>query len=126
MKIKFTIIIFFLFPLLVNAQNFQIDKPALPIDSLKKVLALLRDSAKVDCLNELTRSYSEARQWDSAMVMVKHAYNDASAINYIKGLGDADLQYGVIYSFPNTNIPEAEKYYREAIFWHEKYDMIMD
>src|SRR5687768_3549629 len=118
--VLFVLSFFFFSIQFINAQPFQIDKPSLPIDSLKRVLPLLRDSARVDCLNELTRSYFEARQWDSAMVMVKHAYNDASAINYIKGLGDAALRYGLIYSFPNTNIPAAEKYYREAISWHEK------
>ncbi|HLG40568.1 MAG TPA: hypothetical protein VI461_12910 [Chitinophagaceae bacterium] len=60
MKIKFTIIAAFLFPVLVNAQSsFQIDKPPLPIDSLKKVLPSLYDSARVDCLNEIARSYAE-------------------------------------------------------------------
>ena len=59
MKRRFTIIAVFLFPVLVNAQAFQIDKPALPIDSLEKVLPLLHDSARVDCLNEMARAYME-------------------------------------------------------------------
>jgi len=90
MKMKFIALVVILFPLLVQAQAFQIDKPPLPIDSLKKVLPSLRDSARVDCLNELARSYTEEetpRLFDSAWSLVRQAYAEASLINYIKGLG---------------------------------------
>src|ERR1043165_2249633 len=62
MKINLALMVFFLFPLFPRAQSFQIDKAALPIDSLKKVLPLLRDSARVDCLNKLARSYTEKHE----------------------------------------------------------------
>src|SRR5687768_17613216 len=98
MKISFIIIAAFLFPLLVKAQAFQIDKPPLPIDSLKKVLPFLRDSARVDCLNELARSYAEALTPmlpDSVLSLARQAHEEASAINYLKGLGDVSLRYGL-------------------------------
>ena len=49
MKMKFIALVVILFPLLVQAQAFQIDKPPLSIDSLVKALPLLHDSARVDC-----------------------------------------------------------------------------
>jgi tetratricopeptide (TPR) repeat protein len=120
MKIKFTIIAVFLFPVLVSAQAFQIDKPALSIDSLKKVLPSLNDSARVDCLNELARSYLEKWQWDSAKAKMKLAYNGASSINYTKGLGDACIQHAMLYQWHYGGFTEAEKYYREAVLWYKK------
>jgi hypothetical protein len=48
MKISSTIIASLLFPILINAQDFQIDKPPFSIDSLKKALPFMRDSARVD------------------------------------------------------------------------------
>ncbi len=56
MKMTFTIIVSFWFPLLVNAQVFQIAKPSLPSDSLQKILPLLNDSDRVERLIELARS----------------------------------------------------------------------
>lgn len=129
----FTILVFFFFPLFVKAQRFQIDKPALPIDSLKNVLPLLRDSARVDCMNEITRSFTETATYfkmDSALLLVKQAYTEASAIHYIKGLGDACLRYGVIedaylaYGLINKlhsfDFTESKKNYRQAISWYQK------
>ncbi|MEP7230338.1 MAG: histidine kinase [Ginsengibacter sp.] len=123
MKMTFTIIVTFWFPLLVNAQSFQIDKPAFPIDSLNKVLPTLRDTARINCLNELSRSYFEAipkMQADSALSNATKAFEEASAINYIKGLGDACLRLGVISYWHQWNFIESEKNYRRAIFWHQK------
>src|SRR5688500_18977426 len=99
MNTVFSIIIFLLFPVWAKAQAFQIDKQPLPIDSLKKELPFLKDSASVDCLNELTRSYSEAWQFDSASQTAKQAYRQASAIRYTQGLGDACLRYGILYQW---------------------------
>lgn len=122
MKIKVSIVAFF-FPLFVQAQDFRIDKACLSIDSLKKALRSLHDSARVDCLNELAHSYTEKmelRFTDSALAITKQAYAEASAINYVKGSGDACLGYGLIYSWQFYNQEEREKYYREAISWHRK------
>ena len=112
-----------MFPVLVYAQAFQIDKPALPIDSLEKVLPLLHDSARVDCLNELSRSYAEELipgLFDSAWSLAKQSYAEASAINYIKGLGDASFRYGHLNRWHIWNFNETVKYYQEAISWYKK------
>src|SRR4051812_49024192 len=71
------------------------------IDSLKKVLPLLHDSARIDCLNELSRNclsliysgelrndstqyYTDASQYYTAL-----AFNDAIRLNYIHGIAEA-------------------------------------
>jgi tetratricopeptide (TPR) repeat protein len=111
---------FFFSTQFIQAQSFRIDKPVLPIDSLKNVLPLLHDSGRVDCLNELASSCTETFASDSALDFARQAYAEASLINYIKGLGDACLQYGVIYYWHLWNSPESEKYYRQAISWYQK------
>ena len=123
MNIRLIIIAAFLFPVLVQAQSFQIDKQTLSIDSLKKVLPLLHDSARVDCLNELARSCIEGGTLlhaDSSLLFAKQAYKEASQINYIKGLGDACIRYGVITKWYHWDYYKTEKYYREAIAWYKK------
>ena len=113
----------FLFPVLVRAQAFQIDKPALPIDSLRQVLPSLRDSARVDCLNELARSYSETSSpilSDSALSLTRQAHKEAFAINYKKGMGDVSLRYGLFAQWRFWNFGEMEKYFLEAISWYKK------
>lgn len=123
MKTKFTVMAVFIFTLFVNGQDFQIDKPALPIDSLKKVLPFLKDSARVDCLNELTRSFTEAEThslFDSAWTLAKQAYAEAFAINYVKGLGDASFRKAHLSRWYFWNFNETVKYYQEAISWYKK------
>ncbi|MEP7375852.1 MAG: histidine kinase [Chitinophagaceae bacterium] len=123
MKIRSTIIVVLLFPVLINAQAFQIDKPALPIDSLKKVLPFLHDSARVDCLNELAGAYMEVLPFihsDSVILLAKQAYADAYAINYIKGLGDACLRQGLYSQWYLWNSGEMEKHFREAVNWYKR------
>lgn len=123
MKSFFTVTAAFLSPVFIAAQSFQIDKPILSADSLKKVLPLLHDSARIDCLNELARSYIEGGSYlyaDSSLTLAKQAYKEASAINYIKGMGDACQRYGVVSRFYIWDSHKMEKDYREAIMWYKK------
>ncbi|HEX5152708.1 MAG TPA: histidine kinase [Parafilimonas sp.] len=123
MKHIFAIITAFLFPLIIAAQAFQVDKPALPIDSLIKALPLLYDSARVDCLNELSRAYMETAQKmnaDSALAFARQAYKEAVSAGYAKGSGEACLRLGLISFWHSWNYIESEKHYREAISWYQK------
>ncbi|CAN5581951.1 hypothetical protein BH10BAC3_BH10BAC3_30800 [soil metagenome] len=119
MKILSIILYLFLFPGVAFGQ-FQIDKTALSINSLKKVLPFLHDSARVDCLNELARSYSEIWQFDSTKAMLNQAYKEADSLEYIKGSGDACNQYGMLYFMRYLNHAESEKYFREAVSCYKK------
>lgn len=55
------------------------------IDSLKKALPSLRDSARVDCLNVLSLAYSYLHI-DTARSYAEKAYTGASAIHYLRGM----------------------------------------
>jgi len=92
----------------------------LKIDSLKKVLPSLRDSAKVDCLNQLFLPYKRVGKNDSAIFYVTQAYSEAKKINYIRGIAEALANKAATESFFNGNHPAAEKLAREALDWYEK------
>ena len=83
------------------------------IDSLKKVLPSLHDSARVDCLNELSRLYSELNS-DTSLYYFSAAYDEAVMINYIPGIAVSFLNKGVTEDVAN-NFSKAEKLYRNAI-----------
>src|SRR5690349_9650730 len=63
------------------------------IDSLKKILPSLHDSARVDCLNELSRLYSELNP-DTSLYYSSAANDEAVMINYIPGIAVSFLNKG--------------------------------
>jgi hypothetical protein len=54
------------------------------IDSLKKALLSLHDSARIECLNLLSLVYSYSNS-DTAKSFAKKAYTESSAIHYLPG-----------------------------------------
>ncbi len=86
------------------------------IDSLKKVLPSLHDSARVDCLNELSGIY--LKSWnDSAKYYAIPAYNESKKINYIHGIAEALSYKGELEDLAD-NFAASEKLYREAVNWY--------
>jgi hypothetical protein len=118
MKIKLPILIVFLFPLFVQAQ-FEIGRLPFSVDSLKKVLPLLNDSARVDCLNGLSEAHVYLNN-DTATYYAELAYQESMKINYVHGIAEA-LSWRVrILDARDTNYPLEEKLSREAIGWYRK------
>src|SRR3954465_15818310 len=56
------------------------------IDSLKKILSLSHDTAKVDCLNNLSAAFIILENKDSAKHYANLAFIEAKKINYIHGI----------------------------------------
>src|SRR5436189_2464448 len=54
------------------------------IDSLKKALLSLHDSARIGCLNLLSLAYTYLNS-DTAKSLTKRAYTESSAIHYLPG-----------------------------------------
>ena len=91
------------------------------IDSLKRLLSSLRDSSRVDALNQISSMYCKFlnsefvyKQTDSARRYALQAGREAKQINYFKGqavsmvrLGENELERG--------DYKNAESYYRKAI-----------
>ena len=99
------------------------------IDSLKRILPDLTDSAGIDCLNELGFEYSNPYwklshyvQTDTALFYTVRAEKDARQLNYIKGIGNALQNFGIIEE-QRGNFITAEEYTSQAIHLLEKTDM---
>jgi len=86
-------IVHFFFCIVCFAQTPQTDR--FKIDSLKKVLPSLRDSARIDCLNAIFRSY----YWlgnDSFKYYIRPAYEESIKINYVSGIAEAVTSKAII------------------------------
>ncbi len=73
------------------------------IDSLKKILPFLKDSARIDCMNELGAelsdrywSRSKYQQTDSAYMYTVLALNESRQRQYLKGIGKSWLNMSII------------------------------
>ena len=83
------------------------------IDSLKKILPSLHDSARVDCLNALASIYLNL-QTDSAEFYTDDAYTSAVRLNYTKGIANALINSGITECCKG-NFTVAERLLRKAI-----------
>jgi tetratricopeptide (TPR) repeat protein len=88
------------------------------IDSLQKILPSLHDSARVDCLNSIFRSYYWSGS-DSFIYYVAPAYEASIRINYIHGIAEA-LNNKAILEIVQGNYANAEKLSRESLLWYDR------
>jgi tetratricopeptide (TPR) repeat protein len=112
---KYLVIAFFL---LTGAVCFSQKE----IDSLKKLLPLTQDSAKVDCLNELGGCYAistNSLNWDTALIYLNQAYKEALRLDYIKGIAGA-LHNMASMEMSGHHFSASERYLRKCILYFEK------
>src|SRR6266496_1018482 len=117
---KYFVIGLFLFMGTSNAlpQNNVIQK----IDSLKKLLPLLQDSAKVECLNELGLSYANSvnkHNGDTALIYIKQAYEEAVRLDYTNGIAGALFNTGTM-EMNGHHFLDSERNFRKCIIYYEK------
>ncbi len=96
------------------------------INRLLKTLPYLKDSARIDCLNQLGFEYSNPYwntlfkvQTDSAIVYILQAQKEAQHLNYLPGIGAAFQNLGMVAE-QRGNFLESERYTRLAIPLLEK------
>ena len=77
-----------LFPAL-SQNRFRFNNERFKIDSLKKLLSSLKDSARIDCLNSLGDVYIVYKENDTAQYYTALAYTESKKINYIHGMAEA-------------------------------------
>src|SRR4051812_6307424 len=84
------------------------------IDSLERILPGLKDSARIDCLNELSNCYiyNEA---SSAAVFAQQALKEGEKVNYKNGMAAAWLNLAWANGLAGGNIITMENYCRNAI-----------
>lgn len=90
------------------------------IDSLKKILPALKDTARIDCFNLLSREYIEFEKKDSAEYYTTLAYNEAKQSNYIHGIAVSfSLQSQIAKHFDDDFI-KSEILGKESLRWYER------
>jgi tetratricopeptide (TPR) repeat protein len=114
-KILITIVSI-LFAIIAFAQSPEPHKT----DSLKMLLPRLHDSARVDCLNELSDQYIVASNKDSARFYAETALNEARKINYIHGIAESFSHKSRIAKHFDDDFINSESLARESLFWYEK------
>ena len=87
------------------------------IDSLKRVLPKLKDTARIDCLLELGSLYFCTPEKDSIIPYTRIAYEESQKINYIHGLAVSYVRKSGIANCTRNDYPQTEKYAREALKW---------
>ena len=102
------------------------------IDSLKKMLPFLKDTARINCLNELGFEFSDRywskskyQQTDTALFYTLQAQNESQQLHYLRGIGKALENMGVIEE-EHGNFKVAEDYTRKALPVLEKENMQAD
>lgn len=89
-------------------------------DSLKMLLPVIHDSARVDCLNELSDQYILASNKDSAEYYALTAYDEAKKINYIHGLAESFSHQSRIAKHFDDDFIKSESLARESLLWYGK------
>ncbi|HZE84960.1 MAG TPA: histidine kinase [Puia sp.] len=107
------IIAFFLLPASLSGQGRE-------IDSLKRVLPSLQDTARIDCLNSLAFQYISAEKKDSAEHYAAWAYPVSKKLNYIHGMAEYFFCKAEIVKHFEDDFPKAEALAKESLRWYER------
>jgi hypothetical protein len=100
------------------------------IDSLKRSLLLLHDTARIDCLLKISFEYghvgndSDHLFWyvnaDSAVVYASKALKEAKELKYLRGMANAFENLGEMAALQSYE--DGEKYFRQAILVYNEID----
>ncbi|MGH2647646.1 MAG: tetratricopeptide repeat protein, partial [Ginsengibacter sp.] len=90
------------------------------IDSLKRILPSLKDTARIDCMNELSYQYIRLLKRDSAEYFQARSLEESKRQNYIHGIAESISNQSGIYDFFDNDFIKAETLARESIAWYEK------
>ena len=88
------------------------------IDSLKRVLPTLIDTARIDCLNNIAAYYLMSMQKDSSDYFIKLVAEESGKINYKHGMACSYmLRAGFVNHFHN-DFTSMKELALEALKWH--------
>jgi sensor histidine kinase YesM len=111
---NFRLLFSFIFlPFLALAQQKE-------IDSLFRILPSVHDSARVDCLNELSFQYTRTLKRDSAVYFQSTANAEARNLGYIHGIAVAISNQAFIAEYFDNDFNKSESLSRESVRWFGK------
>jgi Histidine kinase len=94
--------------------------PILRIDSLEKIAATLYDTARIDCLNQVSLQYVLAGKKDSAQYYAILAYKEAKSLNYVHGIAVSLSRQAYITRHFDDDFIKEEKLSKESLEWYGK------
>ena len=89
-------------------------------DSLRLVLPQLKDSARIDCLNELSLLFIEQSISDSAIYYAKTAQYESKTLGYVHGIAASLSRQGMIQTHFYNDFAGAEKLDRQSIDYYRR------
>lgn len=92
------------------------------IDSFKKNLPGLKDTARIECIHALGVEYLCQRKLDSASILyyTNLLYEESKKINYIHGIAASYVQKAIIASRFGQDHFQSEQLARDAINWYDR------
>ncbi len=90
------------------------------IDSLQKILPSLKDTSRIDCMNELSAQYIRLLIRDSAEYFEALAFKQSKALGYIHGIAASVTNQSGIFEYFDNDLVKSEALARESIDWFEK------
>ena len=89
------------------------------MDSLRFFLPHLKDSARIDCLNELSQHFIEQSLSDSAIYYAETAHSESKTLGYIHGTAASLALQGMIKTHFYSDFAGAEKLDRKSIDYYQ-------
>jgi len=90
------------------------------IDSLIKVLPSLKDTSRIDCLNQLSDAYILTTEKDSAVYYAGLAFKESEKLNYIHGIAISFNNKSRIAKHFDDDFIQSETLGKESLHWFEK------
>ena len=85
------------------------------IDSLQKILPSLKDTARIDCMNELSFQYIRLLIRDSSEYFEAASYKESKKLNYINGIAAAISNQAAIVEYFDNDFVQAEALARKSL-----------
>lgn len=105
-------------PLVIS--SFRMNAQSKEIDSLKKILTSVTDTARIDCLNNLSYAYVLLEKKDSAQYFVNLAYKEAKKISYPHGIAVSLIRKARIVKHFDDDFKQSESLARQSLDWYKK------
>ena len=90
------------------------------IDSLKKILLSLKDTGRIDCLNQISYYYISDEKKDLATYYATLANTEAKEQNYIHGIAESFSNKAHVARHFDDDFLKSEKLAKESLRWYEK------
>jgi tetratricopeptide (TPR) repeat protein len=111
-QISISIVQIFLFAVCFSQTN--------KIDSLKKVLVSLADTARVDCLNQLSYEYTITNKKETTEHYIETAYQEAQRLKYIHGIAVSLCRKSHFVRHFYNDFAHSEALRKESLDWYER------